>query len=342
MTGPLSVHIRPLRSDMNTYPGSFSAALERSGASAFDFSTDKRSSGKPDVIILHWPNEFFIRLGTLRTYKLLASLLAAKLRGTRIVWVVHNLAPHNKRRQERPRFRRLFFALLDGLIFLSRASRELALARYPELSNKPYLITAHGTYAEEHQPADLPPALADDRPVILGSFGQVHPYKGLDHLARLAAAFPDKITLEIAGFCRDANLKSEILGIVASNANIRADLQFLSGADLEHRLDSVDGVVLPYHEILNSGSALHALSRFRPVLAPALGSLPELQAEVGADWLTLYTAPLKPEDVLRFTEHLRQFRPAQPPDLHRHDWDSIGAAVHAFLSDLIRSRRRLK
>lgn len=342
MSKPLRVQIKPLRSNQNAYPGNFSAALERSGATLVGFDLDLRTHPAPNAIIIHWPNDFFVRHGRWHTLHFLAYLLSMKARGARLVWVVHNIAPHNKRSRPTPRMRRIFFRLLDGLIFLSAASREVAVAHYPELSRKPFLVTAHGHYAAMHHPPSLPTGIAGERSVVLGSFGQVRPYKGLDHLARLAANLPHALVAEIAGACPDTGLASDLLGIAEASSNIRADLRFLSDQELEDRLDRVDAVVLPYREILNSGSALHALSRYRPVLAPRLGSLPELQGEVGSDWLTLYDAPLKQEDLLSFAEHVRSFTPSAPPDLHRQDWDNIGAAVHAFLSGLIRSPARIK
>src|SRR3546814_7963709 len=67
-------------------------------------------------------------------------------------------------------------------------------------------------------------------------------------------------------------------------------------SDLIERItDEADAVVLPYRDIVNSGSALLALSRFRPVIAPRLGSLIELQGQVGEDWLWLYDGPLTGE-----------------------------------------------
>src|SRR5262249_7231540 len=41
-------------------------------------------------------------------------------------------------------------------------------------------------------------------------------------------------------------------------------------------------------EIMNSGAAILALSARRPILGPNMGSLPELQQLVGADWVRLY------------------------------------------------------
>jgi hypothetical protein len=47
-------------------------------------------------------------------------------------------------------------------------------------------------------------------------------------------------------------------------------------------------VVLPYREILNSGTALLSLSFDRPVMMPRRGAGTELERSVGSDWLCLY------------------------------------------------------
>ena len=54
---------------------------------------------------------------------------------------------------------------------------------------------------------------------------------------------------------------------------------FFSAADL---------VVLPFSDIMHSGSAILALSFNKPVLVPARGALPELQTRVGAAWVQTY------------------------------------------------------
>ena len=53
--------------------------------------------------------------------------------------------------------------------------------------------------------------------------------------------------------------------------------------------------MLPFSDIMHSGSAILALSFNKPVLVPARGSLPELQALVGTDWVRTYVGELTPE-----------------------------------------------
>jgi beta-1,4-mannosyltransferase len=221
----LRVQLKPLQSHMNAYPGNFSAALAVNGVDVSEFDSPAAERPQPDVIVLHWPNELFTRSKRFRGIRLLGALMVAKARGVRLVWVVHNLAPHGKRRKAAPLKRRIFFALLDGLIFLSSASRDLALSRYPELSGKPFLITAHGLYADKHRPPTLPRRRPRDHRLVLGCFGRVLPYKGLDHFARLASDLPDGISVEIAGRCTDAKLKSELLEIADPTDKVLLDLQ---------------------------------------------------------------------------------------------------------------------
>jgi glycosyltransferase involved in cell wall biosynthesis len=57
-------------------------------------------------------------------------------------------------------------------------------------------------------------------------------------------------------------------------------------------LGAADLIVLPYDHILQSGTALLALSFDRPVLVPDRGAMSELQAEVGAEWVRTYEGDL--------------------------------------------------
>ena len=52
-------------------------------------------------------------------------------------------------------------------------------------------------------------------------------------------------------------------------------LERLPEEELSRTLRAADAVVLPFRDILTSGSAILALSHGRPVIAPAMGCLPE-------------------------------------------------------------------
>lgn len=64
---------------------------------------------------------------------------------------------------------------------------------------------------------------------------------------------------------------------------------------------SANLVVLPYKEILNSGTALLGLSFDRRVYMPCTGAAPTLQRMVGREWLYLYDE-LGPESLLAALE----------------------------------------
>src|SRR5690606_36127483 len=62
---------------------------------------------------------------------------------------------------------------------------------------------------------------------------------------------------------------------------------------------AADLVVLPYREILNSGTALLALSFDRPVLLPEAGAGDELTRRVGSEWVCTYEHELSATDIER-------------------------------------------
>ncbi len=105
----------------------------------------------------------------------------------------------------------------------------------------------------------------------------------------------------------------------------------LSDAELEDILDQHDAVALPYRTILNSGSALHALSRNKPVLAPHIGSLPELQNQVGADWIYLYEGDVTGDVVNRFADWIQHCTARGTAPLELFRWDTIGPQIAHFI-----------
>src|SRR3546814_4416972 len=85
-----------------------------------------------------------------------------------------------------------------------------------------------------------------------------------DTLLPYTTLFRSTARLVIAGYCTDADLTAELRQAAASAGNIHLQLEYLSDAEIERITDEADAVVLPYRDIVNSGSALLALSRFRP------------------------------------------------------------------------------
>ena len=87
--------------------------------------------------------------------------------------------------------------------------------------------------------------------------------------------------LLIAGRPRGGASTTRLAAAAAADRRIRLPLRFVPDDELQVWLRAADVVVLPFRDILTSGSAILALSFGRPVVAPALGCLPETVPTAG-------------------------------------------------------------
>ena len=81
--------------------------------------------------------------------------------------------------------------------------------------------------------------------------------------------------LLICGKPLPKKLGRELEARAAADPRIVLRLERIPEGDLSGILRAADAVVLPFRDILTSGSAILALSHGRPVIAPAMGCLPE-------------------------------------------------------------------
>jgi hypothetical protein len=318
----------------NRFPGLLAEAI----ADALDdrivaFSWDGLGSGAYDRVVFHWPTEFFRPDSRRKTMALLTRAARDKLRhGTRFFWIVHNLEPHDGGSLSSPLTRSLFFRLLDGLVFLSEDSRGQLHALNPQTRRIASLVTAHGTYPDVARP---PRRFAKpEGPVRLLFFGAIRAYKnpvGLVRAATAAHGVPFQLTLA-GSVWQHGELANDIAAAAGDDPRITLDIRDhpIPEDELEAMIDAHDAVVLPYDKVLNSGVALHALCRNKPILGPNTGSLPELRGQVGAPWVCLFDGPFAAPHIAEFVSHVRGLA-AATPDLSRHDWARIGRETADFL-----------
>jgi glycosyltransferase involved in cell wall biosynthesis len=323
----------------NSFARQFAHSIAENGIDVREFSWRLPSLWAPDVIIFHWPNLFFSPPGGLdgvaTGMKLKALEAARRLRGARLVWVAHNLWPHD-RPSGSSSITGSFLGLLDGVIYLSRASRTAVLTRHPALASVPALITAHGHYRSEAIEPPSPARRCHGTARLL-FFGQVRRYKNIDRMLACVRSYPDQsVHLRVVGLCEDDEFAAQLQSLAGADGRIALDLkpQALSNAELERVVDEANGIVLPYRDVLNSGAAIYALSRNRPVLVPDMGSLPELQQEVGATWVHVYGGELTPGVLASFVQTLRAERPQPIADLSAFEWSGIGRQLAKFIVEI--------
>jgi glycosyltransferase involved in cell wall biosynthesis len=112
-------------------------------------------------------------------------------------------------------------------------------------------------------------------------FGLIRPYKGVPELLTDWSDSSYEGTLVIAGSCPDPVLRAEIETKSAQDPSVFLHLEFVPDAEVPWYLAASDCVGLPFRSSTTSSSALLALSFAKPVVAPRIGALEDLPAEVG-------------------------------------------------------------
>ena len=295
----------------NPYNAALYTALEHGGTVVAEFTKQRLLRARWDIVHLHWPdgvlNSPHAPIAAARVAYLVAQLRFAKACGAKIVWTVHNLRAHHTGypRVERGLWR-AFVPLVDAAISLSQAGLELACQCFPALARKPHFVVPHGhyrgCYANECSRTEARAGLGlpSDAPVV-GFVGQIKPYKNVPALLRAfldPAGATSPASLLIAGKPGDAALAAELASLAAGRPHVALRFGHIADHEMQVMLNACDLAVFPYREILNSGSAILALSFNRPVLVPAKGAMAELRNLVGAEWVMTYEGELN-EKVLR-------------------------------------------
>ncbi|HET6908588.1 MAG TPA: glycosyltransferase family 4 protein [Mycobacteriales bacterium] len=327
----------------NRYNALLSAALQRLDVTVDEWSP-RLWPPRFDIVHVHWPDvPLNIRPPThaaVRTVQTLESLALSKARGARIVWTAHNVRSHVQRRpRAERRYTAAFDHLVDGWIALSDSSAALVTAAHPALANTPFVVTPHGHYRGAY-PDTLTRAAARDhlgldahhRVALL--LGLIRRYKGADRLIEVFGELTEaNFRLLVAGRCDEPDLARQLQRAASDDPRVTLRLESVADDDLQLWLRAADVAVLPYRAVLNSGSALLALTYDVPVLAPGVGSLVELAADV-PEWVHLYAGDLTPADL---RAALQRPAPSGQPDLHRYDWDSVARQTLEFYQRLVPS-----
>lgn len=327
--------LKPLKAAGNSFSGLFSSHIDGASFKLVPFDWRHLGRGRYDIVVFHWPTEFFRPNSRKATLKLLGRMLLYKLRHqTKFVWVVHNLQPHDGGVMNSELTAYLFLKLLDGAILLSEHSRQEMRRLHPSTNSLATLVTVHGRYGWfVDPPRDFIPS---ERRNKLLFFGLIRDYKNVERLvAEAREVTTDPFSLTVIGVCLEEELERKIRAAAGDDGRIDLDIRHAVVPDdeLERVVDAHDAVILPYRSILNSGAALHSLSRNKPVLAPRIGSLPELQKMVGGEWVHLFDGDISANRLETFLAALDTCR-APRPDLSPFDWDRIGSDVTRFLKSL--------
>jgi glycosyltransferase involved in cell wall biosynthesis len=325
----------------NPYNWLLYSALQAQGVQVAEFSAARLLTDRCDILHLHWPVETLVRhpnvmAAVVRTLIFWFVLTIAKLRGAKVIWTVHDQKPHHLMHAWLAnRVQAALVHWVDGYIRLCHSSQQLG---QPDLT-KPSFIIPHGHYRDAYPNTTTATAARADLNIPADAFaflflGYISPYKNVLRLVKLFRQLSaSQYRLIIAGNPEAPDLAKAIQTAAKDDPRIHLHLRFIADQELQTFYNAANLVVLPFAEILNSGSALLALSFNRPVLAPRLGAMPEWQARFGADWVQTYDGELTAAALLAASRR-RPADLAAGPALESLNWSDIGRQTVAAYQSL--------
>jgi glycosyltransferase involved in cell wall biosynthesis len=232
------------------------------------------------IIHVHWPTNLY-RMGKLtivRSFLFLLRMVFARLLGYRLVWTVHNILPHESTTPALDVFfRRFLIRYCHGVIgHCEYALREVE-QRFGHLVKS--VVIPHGHYIDSYpDPPDRDFArqqlgVQKDSFVFL-VFGQIREYKGIDHLLDQLILLDKELTLIVAGRGSIGNCVHDKAR--SSKVDLRIFCEFIPDENVPVFFAAADVMGAPYRDVLTSGAVILGLSMGKPVVAPAIGCLPEL------------------------------------------------------------------
>ncbi len=305
--------------------------LDSIGPWTWGRSARRIAKSQPDLLVMkYWMSFFSPSLGAV------ASRLRAN--GTKVVTVLDNVLPHERRFFDVPLTRR-FLNRNDGFVVMSR-SVEADLNRFRP--DAPRLYHGHPVYDHFGAPMNRMRARAElgwaeDETVLL-FFGFVRAYKGLDVLLDAFDRLEGKYRLVVAGepYMDVAPLEARV---AASPKRANIDLRFRYIPDGETRLlfSAADACMLPYRSATQSGIALIAYQFQLPLVVTAAGGLAEY-VEDGQNGILVDRAD--PELLAAGIERFRaqgghaRFSPALAGIRKRLSWPHLAEQLVAFAETL--------
>lgn len=337
----------PFTAKANPYIDLFYGHLSEREVDVAVFSWAEMRKKRPDVCHINWPD---LALSKSTIFGKIESILrfyflvcwAKWICGAAIVWTVHNLKPHEP---VRPAFLVslfywVWFRLIDGCIYLGESSRQALEEKLGRRIRG--IVVPHGHYCDVYdsiQPSDYLRGRfgIKEGDFVLGHYGQIRAYKNIPELIRAFSKIEaPNCKLIIAGKvrARDESLRKEIEALSQADDRIHYSPEFIEDPEMLELYQLTDCAVLPYTSILNSGSAILALSLTCPVLVPDLPTMRELEEQVGAEHVALFASDL--QGALENIVSKECVKSCSRSKLSALEWSILAEKTELFFQELIR------
>ncbi|TWU00137.1 GDP-mannose:glycolipid 4-beta-D-mannosyltransferase precursor [Botrimarina colliarenosi] len=344
---PIRVVMCPPSQD-NPYLASLSEKLDQSGCevSGGPFTPWLLLSPKvraADVVHLHWPEHYTVGQGPVATFVkavlFCLQIAVLRLRRTAIVWTVHNLVGHDAKNPRMQRWlNRQLAARSHALLVHSDAIADVVAREYLRGDRSKIHVAPHANYVDDY-PRGMERAearrllgIGEDSFVYL-FLGKIRGYKGVQELIGDFGRLADRgATLVVAGQVIDPTLATDLASQSEATPGVmlHAGPRLVPDEDLQKYFGAADVVVLPYRNILTSGTLLLAASFGRVVIVP---DIPTLLDATTADGMIVFDRA-SPEGLLDAMKEARNSRESLPArgaaslaTVSRWGWNEMANAV---------------
>jgi glycosyltransferase involved in cell wall biosynthesis len=253
---------------------------------------------KPDLVIVKfWLPFMGPAFGTLLR-------AIRKNRHTKVISVLDNVIPHEKRAGDVP-FTRYFLKPVDGFLSMSHEVLRDLRSFEPE---KPAVFSPHPVYDIYGEPIPKSEArkqlqlLPEGRYLLF--FGYIRKYKGLDILLeamadeRIAA---EGIRLIVAGeYYGDKEYYDLLIDKLQIRDRLHLFTDFIPNTEVRNYFSAADCVVQPYRTATQSGISQIAYHFEKPMIVTAVGGLPEIVPDNKVGFVTPVDPKAITEAILRF------------------------------------------
>jgi glycosyltransferase involved in cell wall biosynthesis len=252
---------------------------------------------------------------------------------TRVVALIDNLIPHEKRPGDIP-LTRYFTSSMDGFVAMSQSVLD-DLNAFDKV--KPRRFCRHPIYDHYGEPVEREEACRtlglDPQYRYLLFFGFIRDYKGLDWLL---TAFADarlrdkKLRLLVAGeFYNNEQQYRDLVVQLGINDEIVWRTEFIADSQVRYYFGASDLIVQPYKTATQSGVTQVAYHFEKPMLVTRVGGLPEIVPDGRVGYAVEPTPTAIADALVDFVtvDHSETFAAGIREEKAKYAWSNMSRAV---------------
>jgi glycosyltransferase involved in cell wall biosynthesis len=353
----MKIFFLPDYANGNPYQENLASALAKynvrvtitSGIGKFPILGTIFSYGKPDIIHLHWIHLFFLQQSRNKSLicsiKFFFEVIIAKIIGVKIIWTIHNISNHEKINKKYEKICNTFMIILCNKFFIHYNSGKKIFISYYKIKEKVaerIETIYHGNYINNYSNF-LSRSYSKDilgfseKEIVFLFFGMIRPYKGILQLVQAFRSLQkEEARLLIVGSPQHKMMTQELIDVAKFDQRIRIVPHYILDDQIQLYMNASDAVVLPFQEVLTSGSALLAMSFGKALIVPRIGCMDEV---CGAEGALLYD-PQEKDGLLKALQQalsvdLNMMGQHNYAQAKRCDWDMIAEKTYEVYRDCL-------